>query len=164
MASAKVTLTPTSNSRSREAPGAKLEFQSAFNNFAFFSEVNEINFRVGADLSLNKGLYYINWSITESGHDTNNTSASHYHAPAKTTVEVVAATNGKYDFVVEGFTGGNVYKGTTSPDIAVTVSNAPFSDVSVNLALLATGGNENVVFSPASLLFNAGTTTNYFNI
>jgi hypothetical protein len=160
MASKSVTLTPTSNTRSRKNPDAKIAFQSPLNNFVFFSETNEIYFRVGADISLSKGLYYIDWAITEASHSTSNTPDSHYHHPAKTKVEVVAKTNGKYSLSVEAF-DGNAYKGTNSPDIAVSVSNAPFSDVTVSLSLVG-GTNENIVFEPASLLFNADHTTKYF--
>lgn len=151
----------SSNPRTRKNPDSKIQFKSTVNNYIFYSEVTEIYFRVGADLNLSKGKYYIDWSITEVGHGTNNTSDTHYHQPAKTLVEVVAAVTGKYSFTVEGFTGGNTYKGTNSPDIAISTTNAPFSDVTVNLALLG-GTNENVVFEPASLSFGSDNTTKYF--
>lgn len=161
LASEKVILTPSSNTRTRKNPDSKIQFKSSINNYIFYSEVNSITFRVGADLNLTKGLYYIDWAITETGHGTNNTSDTHYHHPAKTMVEVVAAVTGKYNFIVEGFSGGNTYKGTNSPDIAVYTTNAPFSDVTVNLALLG-GTNENIVFEPASLSFGPDDTWKYF--
>lgn len=76
-------------------------------------------------------------------------------------VEVVAKVTNKYQFSVEGFTGSNTYKGTNSPDIAVSISNSPFSDVTVGLALLG-GTNENVTFEPASLTFGPEDSTKYF--
>lgn len=161
MASAKVTLTPSANTRSRRSPDAKLGFKSPIHNFIFFSETNEIHFRVGADISLEKGLYYIDWSITEEGHSTNS-SDKHYHEPAKTTVEVVGEKANHHDFTVDAPLSATVYKGTKSADIAVRVANAPFSDVTVSLALSV--ADENIVFNPASLLFNADNTERYFNI
>lgn len=81
MASNKIVLSAASNPRSRKNPDSKIQFQSPIHNYIFFSEVNSIYFRVGADLNLSKGLYYIDWSITETGHGTNNTSDTHYHHP-----------------------------------------------------------------------------------
>jgi len=161
LASEKVTLSPTTNSRSRKNPESKIAFKSAIHNYIFYGEVNEIMFRVGADINLTKGLYYIDWSITEVGHGGNNVPSTHYHAPAKTMVEVVAAVTNKYSFSVEGFSGGNTYKGTNSPDIGVSVSNAPFTDVTVNLALLG-GTNEHVSFEPSTLTFGPDDLIKYF--
>lgn len=76
-------------------------------------------------------------------------------------VEVVAAVTDKWTFSVEGFSGGNVYIGTSSPDIGVSVSNSPFADVTVNLALDG-GANDKVTFSPASLSFGSDDSVKYF--
>lgn len=65
MAAEKVTLSPSSNVRSLVNPDTKIAYTSA-EDFVFFSATNEINFRVGADINLSKGIYYIDWSITET--------------------------------------------------------------------------------------------------
>lgn len=159
MGSAKVTYSASVNPRSRSNPEAKIQTRSELYNFVMFSEVNEIHFRVGADISLSKGIYYLDWTLTEEGF----TNDSHYHAPAKTMVEVVAKTVNKYSFSIEGFSGGATYKDSTSPAIGVMTTNAPFSDVTVNLALLG-GTNENVVFEPSTLTFGPDETSKYFKI
>lgn len=100
MSSASVTLSPSANKRSRNHKDNSIAFQSPEHNFVFFSEVNSINFRVGADISLSKGIYYIDWSITEVSHGTSNTADAKYHHPRKTKVEVIANTTGKYSFSV----------------------------------------------------------------
>jgi len=100
MAADKVTLTPSNNTRARVNPDSNIAFQSMVESFVFFSEANMIHFRVGANIDLSKGIYFIDWSITETQHNTNNTG-DHYHAPAKTKVEVVAAVANKYTFAVE---------------------------------------------------------------
>lgn len=159
MAAKSVTLTASSNNKTRVDPGNSLNYISPVHSFKFFSEVNSINFRVGADVGLKKGIYYIDWSKTETKHSSS--SADHYHAPAKTKVEVIAATANKWTFSVDGFTNQNTYIGHNSPDIALSVANAPFSDVTVTLSVAA-GANENIVFEPATLLFNSENTTRYF--
>lgn len=150
LASKKVTLSPSTNSRSRRNPDSNIAFQSLVENYVILSEVDEIHFRVGADINLGKGLYYIDWSITEESFTFAGVeTANHYHAPAKTMVEVVAKVTGKYTFSVQNLVG-NPVKGTTSPSIAVSVSNAPFTDVNVNLSLLG-GDNVNLTFEPSVL-------------
>lgn len=162
MASKSVKLTASNNTRVRKNPEANIAFQSLVHDFTFYSEVTQIHFRVGADINLSKGIYYINWQIEEEGHSANST-VKQYHQPAKTQVEVVAKTTNKWAFTVEGFTGGNTYKGTYSPDIGISVSNSPFSDVTVGLSLLG-GTNEHVVFEPQSLIFGPEDSVKYFRI
>jgi len=162
MAAKSVTLTASNNSRVRKNPDANIAFQSPVQNFIFYSEVTKLQFRVGADLNLSKGIYYINWQISEESHSSGSTTRT-YHQPAKTKVEVVAKTANKWAFAVEGFTGGNTYKGTYSPDIGVSVSNSPFTGVTVELSLLG-GANENITFEPASLSFGPEDHVKYFRI
>lgn len=127
------------------------------------SEVDEIHFRVGANINLGKGLYYIDWSITEESFTFAGVeTANHYHAPAKTMVEVVAKVTGKYSFSVQNLVG-NPIKGTNSPSIGVSVSNAPFEGVNLNLALSG-GDNANMTFEPSVLEFTKTDTVKYFTI
>jgi len=162
MSSKSVTLTASNNTRTRKNPENNIQFKSDVENFVFYSENTSIHFRVGADINLAKGIYYINWSISEEGHSANN-DVQQYHQPMKTKVEVVAKKANKWSFQVEGFTGGNTYKGTSSPDIGVSVSNSPFSDVTVGLSLLG-GENTEVTFEPSSLVFGPEDTVKYFRI
>lgn len=161
MQSKSVKLTPSNNPRARNNPGENIKFQSLVHDFLFISGYNAIHFRVGAALNLAKGIYYIDWSITEEEWDANQ--GKQYHQPKKTMVEVIAKTNNKYAITVEGFGNGNVYKGTTSPSIGLSITNSPFDDMTVALSLLG-GTNENITFKPASLTFGSEDRTKYFAI
>lgn len=97
MAAKSVKLTPSNNTRVRKNPESNIAYQSSVHNFDFYSEVTAIYFRVGAEINLSKGIYYINWQIEEEGHSSNN-NVKQYHQPAKTKVEVVAKTTGKWTF------------------------------------------------------------------
>lgn len=82
MESGLITLEPSANTRTTVNPGAKLGF---LNNCEMKFKQNEstIYFHVGADITLTKGIYYIDWAITE-------TSTENYYTKAKKTkVEVV---------------------------------------------------------------------------
>lgn len=151
MASKSIKLTPSNNTRVRKSPDSNIDFQSPVHDYTMYGGVTQIAFRVGAGISLAKGIYYINWAIEETSYSANSATI-HYHQPAKTMVEVVAKTTNKFAFVVDSFTGGKVYVGTYSPDISVSISNSPFTDVSVKLALSG-GADPNIVFEPASLSF-----------
>lgn len=163
MASQSVVLTASNNPRSRKNPDSKIAVRSSLHQFTFFNEINQIGIRVGADINLTKGLYYLDWDITEVGYGGQNVEDSHYHHPMKTKVEVVAKVTGKFQFKIENFAGGATYKGTNSPSIRVYVDNAPFSDVTVNLALLG-GTNENITFEPSTLTFGPDVTEKFFSI
>lgn len=159
MASKSVTFTPAVNQRTRENPEGKMGFKSDTHDFVFFSETNEIHFRVGADVTLNKGCYYIDWTIAEVPWKSDQPK---YHAPARTMVEVVAAVTDKYSFAVTSFAGGIIYKGTSSPFLKVSVSNSPYSDVKVVPAMAT--ANDKVTFSPTELSFGPDDTEKFFLI
>lgn len=163
MQAKKIVLTPTSNSRTRVNPDSKLGYQSLIATFQFFQEETSIAMRVGADVTLSKGLYYIDWTIEETSQSTTVANSAQYHQPVRTLVEVVAAVNNKWTFSVQGFANGTVNQGTKSPDIGVSVSNAPFADVAIALALSG-GANENIIMHPASLTFGPTDTIKYFKI
>lgn len=163
MQAKKIVLTPTSNARTRVNPDSKLGYQSLIATFQFFQEETNIAMRVGADVTLSKGLYYIDWSIEETSQSSTVANAAQYHQPVRTLVEVVAAVNNKWTFAVQGFANGTVNQGTKSPDIGVSVSNAPFADVAIALALSG-GANENIIMHPSSLTFGPQDTMKYFKI
>lgn len=79
-------------------------------------------------------------------------------------VEVVAKKNGKYQFATNAPAGLNVPKGTYSADVTVSVSNAPFADVTLDLALSTATADANVVISPNQLVFEKDVTMKSFRI
>lgn len=89
MQAKKIVLTPTANPRSRVAPDSKLAFSSEIHAFTFYQEYTAVHFKVGADISLSRGLYYIDWAKEETGQASTNADTTHYHHPARTLVEVV---------------------------------------------------------------------------
>jgi len=158
-------LTPTSNPRSERNPDGKLGYSSPVHDFTLYSGVNEIHFRVGADITLAKGIYYINWSVEETQYDnSSDSSVAAYHEPTKTMVEVVAKKNNKYQFTTNAPAGLNVPKGTYTADITVSVSNSPYADVTLDLALSTATADANVVISPNQLVFEKDVTMKSFRI
>jgi len=93
----KLVLTATPNEKTRVAPGAMLATTSEENGFTFYSQLNQIYFRVGADVNLSKGIYYLDWSITETQYSSTNTESNKYHHPIRTKVEV-GVQNQKFQF------------------------------------------------------------------
>merc|ERR1712038_1574669 len=59
-----------------------------------------------------------------------------------------------YAFTCETL-GSNAVKGTSTPDIGISTTNSPFSDVQIAFGLSA-GENANITFDPASMTFNIG--------
>lgn len=163
MASPKLILTPSTNSRSKTNPDSKIAITSEIHKFTFYQKTTEISFKVGADISLVKGLYYIDWTIEETAQATSVTSKQ-YYKPTKTLVEVVAAkTSNQFPFIVNSFSGQDAFKGTRTPNIEIKIDNSPFSDVTVTPSLDG-GNNSNVIFHPSALTFRSIDTTKYFQI
>jgi len=162
MQAKKIVLTGTANPRSRTNPESKLAWQSKVYAYTFFQEYTEITFKVGADITLSKGLYYIDWAKEETGQTSTTNATTHYHHPARTLVEVVAKVSNKYAFTCETL-GSNAVKGTSTPDIGISTTNSPFSDVQIAFGLSA-GENANITFDPASVTFGPNDLTKYFRI
>lgn len=155
-----VILTPTENSRTRKNPDGKLAFTSD-QKFTLFQEVTEIHFKVGADINLAKGVYYIDWKINEDGQ-TSTGLTDHYQRPVKTRVEVVEKTTDKYTFVADSFSTP-AYVGTSTPSMSVHVSNAPYADVTVKLELKDKDQTD-IKFTPDSLVFAPGVTELFYRV
>ena len=134
MQAKKIDLSARANIRSRTNPVDQLNWTSAEYSFTFFQEYTQITFKVGADISLSKGLYYIDWSKIETGQTSENTSSVHYHHPVRTLVEVVGKVNNKYAFTCETLVADAI-KGTSTPYIGISTTNSPFSDVSITFGL-----------------------------
>jgi hypothetical protein len=162
MQAKKIVLEATANSRSRTNPESKLAWTSEAFNYTFFQEYTVITFRVGADKTLSKGLYYINWTKTETGQASSTSPTTHYHHPVRTLVEVVAAVTNKWAFTCETL-GSSAIKGTSTPDIGLSTTNSPFSDVQITFALSA-GTNSSITFDPTSLTFGPNDLKKYFRI
>lgn len=79
-------------------------------------------------------------------------------------VEVVAKKNGKYTFTTNAPAGLNVPKGTYSADITISVSNSPYTDVTLDLALSTATADANVAISPNQIVFRANETSKAFRI
>lgn len=155
MESTSITLKATANTRTNPAPNGKIDFKSPIHNFEFKSDETQIHFRVGAAVDLSKGIYYLDWTITE------NTTTNYYNKAVKTKVEVIAKKENHYAFSVEAPTQA-ITKGYSSPAIRVSTTNAPFTAVSVGLKLA--NANTAITFTPTSLTFNSVTTEQYFQI
>ena len=156
MAAKQIVFTPTTNSRTPD--GGKLKYTSNQDSWTLFQSFYSIQFRVCASIDTTKGLYYIDWSNNE----TKQTGLSdvQYDIPASTMVEVVGKTASKYTFGVSIIP--NVSTGFTSVPIKVSISNAPCSDVSVNIAVSGTPANISV--TPTALVFGPDVNTRYFQI
>jgi hypothetical protein len=77
MKAKKVVLEPTANERTKNNPSGKLAFVSP-QDFTLYQEVTEIHFMVGADISLDKGVYYIDWKLEETGQSSSGNLSNHY--------------------------------------------------------------------------------------
>jgi len=162
MQAKKIVLEGTANPRSRTNPESKLAWTSEVWAYTFYQEYTQIAFRVGADKTLSKGLYWINWSKTETGQSSSTSPTTHYHHPTRTLVEVVAAVTNKWAFTCETL-GSSAIKGTSTPDIGLATTNSPFSDVQITFALSA-GTNAAITFDPTSLTFGPNDLKKYFKI
>ena len=162
MQAQKIVLTASANVRSRTAPSTRIAFTSAEYAFTFFQEYTQINFKVGADINITKGLYYIDWSKVETGQVSSTNSSTHYHHPVRTLVEVVAKVDNKFAFTCETL-GTDAIKGTSTPNIGISTTNSPFSDVTILFGLQA-GNNANITFSPNTVVFGPNDLTKYYTI
>lgn len=162
MQAKKIVLTGTANPRSRTNPEAKLAWQSKDFSYTFFQEYTQITFKVGADITLSKGLYWIDWAKVETGQTSTTNATTHYHHPVRTLVEVVGKVANKYSFTTQSL-GSNVIKGTSSPALAISTTNSPFADVQISFGLSA-GDNANITFEPASVTFGPNDLTKYYSI
>jgi len=75
---------------------------------------------------------------------------------------VTAKKASVYKFNVDSIDSSLVV-GTTSVPIGIRVSNAPASDVTINLTL-AGGSNENILINPITLTFLSDDTVKYFEV
>jgi hypothetical protein len=162
MQAKKIVLTGTANPRSRVNPEAKIAWKSADFSYTFYQEYTQITFKVGADITLSKGLYWIDWAKEETGQTSTTNETTHYHHPVRTLVEVVAKVSNKYSFTCETL-GSNAIKGTSTPALAVSTTNSPFADVQISFGLSA-GDNANISFTPASLTFGPNDLSKHFVI
>jgi hypothetical protein len=156
MAAKQIVFTPTTNSRTPD--GGKLKYTSVADGWTLFQSYYQSQFRVCAAIDTTKGLYYIDWSNNETKQTGLNDVQ--YDVPASTLVEVIGKTSGKYTFAISNIP--NVSTGFTSVPIKVSISNAPCSDVTVNIAVSGTPANISV--TPTALTFNQDINVRYFQV
>lgn len=117
-----------------------------------------ISFRLSADIDMAKGLYYIDWEITEELHD--GVDENVYQPPVKTLVEVVEKVDAKYEFEV-----GEIYDQYINFDslpIPISVSNSPNADVTIEISVAESAQSAKVTVEPTSITFGPGDNEKYF--
>jgi hypothetical protein len=124
-----------------------ITFSSIWHQFIMFQDDVRINFRIAVAKSTPKGLYYVQWKVDEVRQT--GVQISPYDPLAQTLVEVVSASSSKYACQIAPIP--LVQRGVPSMPIAISITNAPHSDLTVVIAIL----NEpaNVSIQPSSLTF-----------
>ena len=121
---------------------------------------HKLSFRLSADINMAKGLYYIDWEITEELHD--GVDENVYQPPIKTLVEVVEKVEAKYEFEV-----GEIYDqyiDLASIPIPISVSNAPNADVTIQISVAESAQSAKVTVDPVSITFGPGDNEKYFTV
>lgn len=136
----------------------KLKYTSYQHNWMLLQDEWTLNFRVSADLSLAKGLYYINWKVDEARQP----GVEHpvYDLPPVTLLEVAARTPGIVPVQIANILP--IAVGTSGTPVKVSLSNPPHTDVTLNITL-----NSNlttILISPRTLTFRPDLDFQYFNI
>ena len=120
-----IVLEPSINSGTPD--DGKMTFTSRLNEFKIYQEQQTIYFRIAADISLAKGLYYIDWKITETVQI--GAIANSYQPPVSTLVEVISASNYNIQEVKLELNTGLLTVGIPSLPLLITIPNAPESEV-----------------------------------
>jgi hypothetical protein len=129
-------------------------------DWTLHENLHQISFRLSADIDMTKGLYYIDWEITEELHD--GVDKNVYQPPVKTLVEVVEKVEGKYEFEV-----GDIYDqyiDFASIPIPISVSNSPDSDVTIQISVAESTQSAKVTVEPVSITFGPGNNEKYFTV
>lgn len=134
-------------------------FSSFKHSWLMLQDEWEIHFRVAAAATMQKGLYYLTWAITETKQP--QVTEGWYSPPPNTLVEVPAYKAQIYAFNVDSINAISV--GTTSLPVRVRVNNAPHTDVTVTLEVLAPY-NDTVSVSPTTLEYVPDLNSLYFTI
>ena len=123
----------------------KLTYTSTSTNWKLSQGKWSIPFRIGAAIDMSKGLFYIDWTITETKEA--GRSENQYDPPVSTLVEVQAKTSAKFMFSVSSVP--TLTTGYSSVPIRLAVPNSPHSDVTVNVAVQGSPANITVGPSPS---------------
>lgn len=109
-----------------------------------------------ADISLPKGVYYINWNIQEEHFE--GLTESYYDPPVKTLIEVSSIVKAK--FIIDSI--GTVIIGQSSRPISISTENPPNEYVKLKLTL----GNpsEYIDIYPPEIEFTNKSIKMYFKI
>lgn len=162
-----VKLTPSMNSSASPSSGT-IAFTSAKHDFNFKLAYTSIMFRCSATIETPKGLYYADWSTTETNSVTS--SKKSYHPPVKTLIEVTPAKSvenddaKKYQFVIaNGITNpDSIPVGGTSIPYRIYIHNAPATAVDVGIKLKT--ANANITIKPTTLQFTKDKNEDFFQV
>mmetsp|Transcript_13563 Transcript_13563/g.2149 ORF Transcript_13563/g.2149 Transcript_13563/m.2149 type:complete len:121 (-) Transcript_13563:1515-1877(-) len=100
---------------------------SSYDDFVMDGAQYQISFRVGAEISSESGIYYINWDITETKFDGTNEVL--YDPPPKTMIEIYKTE--KVFLTVDNIP--NIEAGYTSIPIRINAPFSPFEQVIVSI-------------------------------
>ncbi|CAG9328371.1 unnamed protein product [Blepharisma stoltei] len=153
MKSKSLKLTAASNSNYPDS--GNLEFTSVHHGYIVYQMTKTITFRVSAKTGTSQGLYYINWSPSESRQP--GVSSDLYCAPLSVLVEVCTPSSTITPTVAVIPT---LYKSHKSIPIAVTLARSPATDITITPSTTSTG----ISFNPTSLKFTKDSDVKYFEI
>ena len=135
-----------------------LTFTSYQDNWLMVQDEWTIHFRVSADKTLTKGLYYVNWKVDEGRQP----GVEHpvYDLPPVTLLEVAELTVGVVPFQIAAILPLAI--GFSQAPVKVALANPPDKDVTLHIQL--DSNLTTVLISPSSLTFYPNLDYQYFNI
>lgn len=151
-----LTFTPSTNAFTPD--NGYLLYSSVRDNFMLKEGGSTVRFRVAAAAGLAKGLYLVDWKVTEITQP--GVSESLYTPLPSTTVEVYQPSSGQFPIQVASIP--IVLVGYSSVPIRVTCLNAPHSDLIVTLSILTSPPY--LTLSPAVLTFTPDVNELFFQI
>ncbi|CAG9314827.1 unnamed protein product [Blepharisma stoltei] len=153
LASRSVKLTPSSNVN--YADSGNLKYTSAHYSWMIYQMYPSLNFRVAALTGTAVGIYYIDWAITEVPQTG---LSAIYSTPLSIMVEVCQISAATISIA----TIPTINIGTKSIPIAMTLSNAPASDLTVTPSFGTT--TTAISINPTSLTFKQDVNVLYFQL
>ena len=151
-----LTFTPSTNTFTPD--NGYLHYSSARDSFTIKEGGTSARFRVAAAAGLAKGLYLIDWKVTENTQP--GVTESLYTPLPSTTVEVYQPSSGQ--FLLQVAPIPIVLVGYSSVPIKVTCTNAPQSDLIVTLSILTSPPY--LTLSPAVLTFSPDVNELFFQV
>ncbi|CAG9325862.1 unnamed protein product [Blepharisma stoltei] len=134
----------------------KLSYTSIHHNWIMWQMVSKIYFRVAADISIDNGIYCIDWDIKEITQEKVDNPI--YSAPLSFLVEVCSQENSLVSINVADIP--KLYMGTTSIPIAISLEYAPANDLMIKLNT----DSQEISIYPSTLSFLPDIDILYFQI